>query len=145
MKHVTQKLAEPFRDAGVTSVLAAEARGFVFGTPLAMELGAAFVPVRKPGKLPFETESFEYNLEYGTDTLEIHSDAIAPGERVLLVDDLLATGGTMEACVKLAEWQKAEIVGLAFVIELAFLKGALKLQPYDVHSLISYQTEDANE
>ena len=145
MKHVTQELAERFRGAGVTSVLAAEARGFVFGAPLAMELGAAFVPVRKPGKLPFETESFEYNLEYGTDTLEIHSDAIASGERVLLVDDLLATGGTMEACVQLAERQKAEIVGLAFVIELAFLKGSVKLQPYDVHSLISYQTEDANE
>jgi len=145
MKHVTSELAKPFRDAGVTSVLAAEARGFVFGAPLAMELGAAFVPVRKPGKLPFETESFEYDLEYGTDTLEIHRDAIEPGERVLLVDDLLATGGTMEACLRLAEKQSAEIVGLAFVIELAFLKGLLRLQPYDVHCLISYQTENAGE
>lgn len=145
MKHVTQELAAPYRDEGVTSVLAAEARGFVFGAPLAMELGAAFVPVRKPGKLPFATESFEYDLEYGSDTLEIHRDAIDPGERVLLVDDLLATGGTMEACLRLAEKQKAEVVGLGFVIELAFLNGGDRLQPYPVHSLISYHTEDANE
>jgi adenine phosphoribosyltransferase len=145
MKHVTQELARPFRDSGVTAVLAAEARGFVFGAPLAMELGAAFVPVRKPGKLPFATESFQYDLEYGTDTLEIHRDAIDAGERVILIDDLLATGGTMEACLRLAERQKAEIVGLAFVIELAFLKGAERLQPYPLHRLISYQTEDADE
>ena len=145
MKHVTQELAAPFRDSGVTSVLAAEARGFVFGAPLAMELNAAFVPVRKPGKLPFETESFEYDLEYGTDTLEIHRDAIGAGERVLLIDDLLATGGTMEACLRLAEKQNADIVGLAFVIELAFLNGSQRLDPYNVHSLISYQTEEADE
>ena len=145
MKHVTQELASPFRDSGVTTVLAAEARGFVFGAPLAMELGAAFVPVRKPGKLPFETESFQYDLEYGTDTLEIHRDAIGADDRVLLVDDLLATGGTMEACLRLAENQRANIIGLAFVIELAFLKGTRRLEPYNVHSLISYQTEDANE
>ncbi len=145
MKHVTHQLALPYRESGVTTVLAAEARGFVFAVPLAMELGAAFVPVRKPGKLPFETESFTYNLEYGTDTLEIHRDAIDPDERVLLVDDLLATGGTMEACVRLAEKQKAHIIGLAFVIELAFLRGTQRLEPYDVHSLISYQTEDADE
>lgn len=145
MRHVTRQLAEPYRDDGVTSVLAAEARGFVFGAPLAMELGAAFVPVRKPGKLPFETESFEYDLEYGSDTLEIHRDAIEPGERVLLIDDLLATGGTMEACLRLAEKQQAEVVGLGFVIELAFLNGGERLRPYNVHSLISYHTEDADE
>ena len=110
-----------------------------------MELGAAFIPVRKPGKLPFTTESFEYDLESGTDTLEIHRDAVETGERVLLVDDLLATGGTMEACLRLAEKQKADIVGLAFVIELAFLNGKQRLQPYDVRSLISYQTENADE
>lgn len=145
MRHVTRELAEPYRDSGVTSVLAAEARGFVFGAPLAMELGASFVPVRKPGKLPFDTASFEYDLEYGSDTLEIHRDAIEPGERVLLVDDLLATGGTMEACLRLAEQQRAEVVGVGFVIELAFLKGGERLQPYPVHSLISYNTEDADE
>jgi len=145
MKYVTAQLAAPFRDAGISAVLAAEARGFVFGAPLAMELEAAFVPVRKPGKLPFQTESFEYNLEYGSGALEIHCDAIKRGERVLLVDDLLATGGTMEACLRLAEKQQADVVGLAFVIELAFLKGRDRLQPITVHSLISYHTEDADE
>ncbi|MCH2203397.1 MAG: adenine phosphoribosyltransferase [Fuerstiella sp.] len=145
MKEVIQRIAVPFQNSGVTSVLAAEARGFVFGAPLAMELGAAFVPVRKPGKLPFDTQSFEYDLEYGTDTLEIHRDAVEAGEHVLLVDDLLATGGTMEACLRLAERQHANIVGLAFVIELTFLNGRQRLAPYDVHSLISYQTENADE
>ena len=145
MKHVTHKLAEPFRDLGVTAILAAEARGFVFGAPLAMELGAAFIPVRKPGKLPFETDSFEYDLEYGSDRLEIHKDAVSKGERVLLVDDLLATGGTMEACVKLAEQQQAEVVGLAFVIELAFLKGRDRVSRHNVHSLLTYHTENADE
>ena len=145
MKYVTRQLAAPFRDSEVTAVLAAEARGFVFGVPLAMELGAAFVPIRKPGKLPFETESFEYNLEYGSDKLEIHQDAIERGERVLLVDDLLATGGTMEACLRLAENQQADVVGMAFVIELAFLKGRDRLRPDSVHSLITYHTENADE
>ncbi len=145
MKEVTRRMAEPFRDANLTSILAAEARGFVFGAPLAMELGIAFIPVRKPGKLPFETESFQYDLEYGSDSLEIHRDAIEPGDRVLLVDDLLATGGTVEACLKLAKQQGAEVVGAAFVIELAFLKGRLKLHDHQVCSLIQYQTEDANE
>jgi len=145
MKHVTQKLATPWRDKGITAILAAEARGFVFGAPLAMELGAAFVPVRKPGKLPSETESFEYDLEYGTDTLEIHRDAVEPGQKVLLVDDLLATGGTMEACLRLAEKQHAEVVGLSFVIELSFLNGRSRLAPYAVDSLISYHTENADE
>ena len=97
MKEVIRLLAEPFRDAGITTILAAEARGFVFGAPLAIELGAGFVPVRKPGKLPWETHKFSYDLEYGSDSLEIHSDAIGAGDRVLLVDDLLATGGTAAA------------------------------------------------
>lgn len=141
MKEVIRRLAEPFRDSQVTSVLAAEARGFVFGAPLAMELGAAFVPVRKPGKLPFTTESFQYDLEYGSDCLEIHSDAIGEGDRVLLVDDLLATGGTIEACMKLAQKQQADIVGAAFVVELAFLKGRDKLGDTNVLSLIDYHSE----
>ncbi|MBL8813466.1 MAG: adenine phosphoribosyltransferase [Planctomycetaceae bacterium] len=145
MKEVTRRLAEPFRNAGVTQVLAAEARGFVFGVPLAMELGAGFVPVRKPGKLPFETHRFSYDLEYGSDSLEIHTDAVCANDRVLLVDDLLATGGTIEACMKLAEQMKATVVGAAFVIELSFLNGRKRLDPYPVNSLIRYQTEEADE
>ncbi len=145
MKDVIRRLALPFRDAGVTTVLAAEARGFVFGAPLAMELDAAFVPVRKPGKLPFETHRFSYDLEYGSDSLEIHCDAITSGDRVLLVDDLLAAGGTIEACLRLAQRQNAEVIGAAFVIELAFLKGRDRLKLLPVNSLISYNTEDADE
>ncbi len=145
MKEVIRQLAEPFRDADVSSVLAAEARGFVFGAPLAMELGAAFVPVRKPGKLPFETDTLQYDLEYGTDTLEIHSDAVKQDDRVLLVDDLLATGGTIEACRELAQKQGAAIVGAAFVIELAFLNGHERLSNTTIHSLIRYQSEDTDE
>jgi adenine phosphoribosyltransferase len=145
MKEVTRRLAEPYRDLGITSVLAAEARGFVFGVPLAMELGAGFVPIRKPGKLPFETHKFSYDLEYGSDSLEMHSDAIGAGDRVLLVDDLLATGGTVEACLKLAQRQNAEVVGAAFVIELAFLKARERLKSLQINSLVSYQTEEADE
>ena len=145
MKEVIRRMAEPFRDANLTSILAAEARGFVFGAPLAMELGVAFVPVRKPGKLPGKTESFKYDLEYGSDSLEIHQDAVTHGDRVLLVDDLLATGGTIEACMKLAQQQGAEVVGAAFVIELAFLNGRSRLQNHQICSLLQYQTEDANE
>ncbi len=145
MKEVIQQLAAPFRDANVKSVLAAEARGFVFGAPLAMELGCAFIPVRKPGKLPGDTESFQYDLEYGSDSLEIHKDAVASGDRVLLVDDLLATGGTIEACMKLARQQGAEVVGAAFVIELAFLKGRDRLGDTKICSLLEYHTEDVDE
>jgi len=145
MKEVIGRLASPFRDAGVTSVLAAEARGFVFGAPLAMELGVSFVPVRKPGKLPYETRTLQYDLEYGSDTLQIHSDAVVAGDRVLLVDDLLATGGTIEACMTLAEQQGAEVVGAAFVIELAFLRGRARLGDKQVCSLLEYQTEAADE
>lgn len=145
MKEVIRRMAEPFRESGVTSVLAAEARGFVFGAPLAMELGCAFVPVRKPGKLPGETQQFQYDLEYGSDTLEIHSDAISAGDRVLLVDDLLATGGTIEACLNLARQQEATVLGAAFVIELTFLSGRDRLDDIEVVSLLQYATEDANE
>ena len=145
MKEVTRQLAEPFRNAGVTTILAAEARGFVFGVPLAMELGAGFVPVRKPGKLPYETHKFSYDLEYGSDSLEIHCDAIGPNDRVLLVDDLLATGGTVEACLKLAQRQNAEVIGAAFVIELAFLNARKRLALLCITSLLTYHTEEANE
>jgi adenine phosphoribosyltransferase len=145
MKETIRQLAEPWRDAGITKVVAAEARGFVFGAPLALELNAGFIPVRKPGKLPWKTQRFSYDLEYGSDSLEIHTDAIAAGDRVLLVDDLLATGGTMEACVKLARQQQAEIAGAAFVIELTFLNGRARLAPVPVVSLLTYNTEEADE
>jgi adenine phosphoribosyltransferase len=137
-----QRLADHYRDAGITAVCAAEARGFIFAAPLALELNAAFVPVRKPGKLPFDTQSFHYELEYGSDTLEMHTDAVTSGDRVLLVDDLLATGGTIAACVHLAREAGAEVVGCAFLIELTFLSGREKLDAVDCFSLIQYDGED---
>lgn len=137
-----RQLADHYRGCGVKAVAAAEARGFIFAAPLALELNAGFVPVRKPGKLPFETQAFHYELEYGTDTLEIHTDAFSRGDKVLLVDDLLATGGTMNACAKLVEHSGAEVVGCAFVVELAFLEGRARLAPYNVFSLLSYHGED---
>ena len=137
-----RQFADRFRASKPTAILAAESRGFIFAAPLALELGAAFVPVRKPGKLPFETRRFEYDLEYGSDALEMHVDAIHAGSRVLLVDDLLATGGTIEACVKLAEGSQAEVVGCAFLIELSFLKGRDRLKGHDVFSLMQYHGED---
>jgi adenine phosphoribosyltransferase len=133
------RLALRYRRAGVTAVAAAESRGFIFAAPLALELNAGFIPIRKPGKLPFDTHSFHYELEYGTDTLEIHTDAYQPGDRVLLVDDLLATGGTMRACAQLAEKSGVEVVGCAFVVELSGLKGREKLAPHDVFSLVTYE------
>jgi adenine phosphoribosyltransferase len=122
----------------VDLVLGIEARGFIFGPALAYRLNAGFVPVRKPGKLPAETVRVTYDLEYGSDALEIHRDAIQPGQRVVLVDDLLATGGTMEATVKLAKQLGGEIVGLAFAVELDFLKGRNRFKDYDVFSLLHY-------
>ncbi len=119
-------------------VLGVEARGFIFAPALACRLGAGFVPVRKPKKLPAPTARVSYDLEYGTDTLEIHLDAIAPGQRVVIVDDLLATGGTCEATVKLAKSLGADIAGLAFVVELDFLNGRQRLNGYDVFSLLHY-------
>jgi adenine phosphoribosyltransferase len=133
-----QQMAEPYRDAGVQVVAAAEARGFIFAPPLALELNVGFVPVRKPGKLPFDTHSFHYELEYGTDSLEVHRDGIRPGQSVLLVDDLLATGGTMEACCKLVEESGANVLGCVFLIELAGLGGGKRLARYKPHSLIKY-------
>lgn len=137
-----RQMAEAFRDARVTVVAAAEARGFIFAAPLALEFDCAFVPVRKPGKLPFDTRAFHYELEYGRDTLEMHSDAITNGDRVLLIDDLLATGGTMEACCRLAEQSGATVVGCAFLVELTFLPGRKRLAPHRVVSLIQYDSED---
>jgi adenine phosphoribosyltransferase len=132
------RMAEHYRDAKVDVVAAAEARGFIFAAPLALELNVGFVPVRKPGKLPFDTHAFHYELEYGSDTLEVHRDGIAPGQNVLLVDDLLATGGTVEACCRLVEKSGARVVGCVFLIELASLGGAQRLAPYKPFSLIRY-------
>lgn len=120
-------------------VLAAEARGFVLGTPLAYELNKGFIPVRKPGKLPAEVFHYEYELEYGTDSLEIHKDALKPGDKVLIVDDLLATGGTSEAMVHMAEALGAEVVACIYLIELDFLPGRESLEGYNVHSVINYK------
>ena len=117
---------------------AAEAQGFIFAAPLALAMNVGFVPVRKPGKLPFDTHSFHYELEYGTDTLEVHTDGFSPGQRVLLVDDLLATGGTMEACCRLVEHTEAVVAGCAFVIELTGLGGTRRLAPHKTFSLLQY-------
>jgi adenine phosphoribosyltransferase len=125
----------------VDYVVAAEARGFVLGAAVASRIGAGFVPARKPGKLPREVQSVEYALEYGIDALEVHRDALAGGSRVLVHDDLLATGGTAEACCKLVEAAGAEVVGCAFVVELAFLDGRARLGERDVHSLVVYDSE----
>ena len=131
-------LASHYIERKVDLVLGIEARGFIFGPALAYRLNAGFVPVRKPGKLPAETVRVSYDLEYGSDALEIHKDAIQPGQRVVLVDDLLATGGTMEATVKLARQLGGEIVGLAFAVELDFLKGRERFKEFDVFSLLHY-------
>ncbi len=131
-------LAERFRDESIDVIVAAEARGFIFAVPLALELDRAFVPVRKPGKLPSATHSHDYELEYGTDTLEIHIDGISHGQRVLVIDDLLATGGTVDACCQLVEKAGAEVVCCAFLIELLGLGGAEKIAPRSVFSLIEY-------
>ncbi len=132
------RLAEAFAEQSIDTIAAAEARGFIFGAPLALRLGAGFVPIRKPGKLPYATVSLEYQLEYGTDRLEVHTDAFGPGRRVLLLDDVLATGGTMRACRDLVQQTGAEVVAAAFVIELSFLGGRAKLGPTDVFSLVTY-------
>jgi adenine phosphoribosyltransferase len=131
-------MVEPFRDLGVEIVVGMESRGFIFSAPLGYLLDAGFVPVRKLGKLPAETLTVEYALEYGSNTLEIHRDAIQPGQKVLIVDDLLATGGTVRGTIDLVERLKGEVVGLAFLVELEFLKGRDRLQGYNVSSVIRY-------
>jgi len=129
-------LTQPYRRSAVDIVVGAESRGFIFGTAVARNLSAGFVPIRKPGKLPGKTMKVEYELEYGRDSLEIIQDAIRPGRRVLLIDDLLATGGTMGACCKLVEEFDCRIVGVAFLIELCFLHGREKIKNYPIHSVI---------
>ena len=131
-------LAEPFKDKGIDIVAAVEARGFIFGSAVAEKLGAGFVPIRKQGKLPFETHSVSYGLEYGKDVVEVHTDAVKPGTKVLMVDDLLATGGTMAAACELIEKLGGDIVGLTFLIELAGLNGKEKFKKYTIHTEITY-------
>lgn len=137
-KEVTRLLAEKYSNDNIDAIVAAEARGFIFGGPLAHELHVPFVPIRKPGKLPFQTKSLTYDLEYGTDTLEMHIDAVSEGQRILVVDDLLATGGTVEACCRMITDCGATVVGCAFVIELGFLGGAEKLSGFHPYSLLEY-------
>ncbi len=138
LKFVIEIMTDRYRGAGIDHVVGIESRGFIFGTPLAYLLNTGFVPVRKKGKLPYETVEQEYSLEYGSATLEIHTDALRPGERVLVVDDLLATGGTTEGTVRLVESLGAEVVSLAFLIELSFLNGRERLPGRDVFALLSY-------
>ena len=137
-RETIRRMCEPYRDKKIDVIVGAEARGFIFAPPMAMELGVGFVPVRKPGKLPSETHKFEYDLEYGSDSLEIHVDGVEKGQRVLVVDDLLATGGTVDACCKLIERTGAEVVGCAFLIELKALAGAEKIAPHESFALLEY-------
>jgi adenine phosphoribosyltransferase len=134
-----EMMTNPFRGKNVELVVGAESRGFIFGTAVAQALSAGFVPIRKPKKLPHRTHKITYDLEYGTDSLEVHEDAVLKGQRVLMVDDLLATGGTMKACCDLIDRMGGTIVGVTVLIELTFLPGRKKLEPYDhVHSVIKY-------
>lgn len=136
-RETIRQLADRYRNERVEAIVAAEARGFIFAAPLAVELSAAFVPVRKPGKLPFNTHTFQYELEYGQDTLQMHVDGVKASQRVLVVDDLLATGGTVGACCKLLSHTGANVVGCAFVIELSSLEGRKKID-CPVFSLLQY-------
>ncbi len=140
-RQAVDELAGRYRDADIDAVVGIESRGFIFGGAVAYLLKAGFVPARKPGKLPAETVRAEYELEYGTDAIEMHSDGIEPGQRVLIVDDLLATGGTAAAAAKLVEELGGEIVGIAFLIDLTFLKGRDKLRGHDVFCLLEYGSE----
>jgi len=137
-KKAIDLMAVNYQTRKIDRVVAIESRGFIFGSALAYRLGTGFVPVRKPKKLPSKIEREEYALEYGTDALEIHVDALEPGQQILIVDDLLATGGTAAAVVRLVEKLKANVSGLGFLIELGFLNGRDKLQGYEIHALIRY-------
>lgn len=138
LRFAVDKLAEYAESVGAEVIAAAESRGFIFGMPLAYNLNLPFVPIRKPGKLPADTFNAEYELEYGTDKLEIHKDAFDKGKKVLLIDDLLATGGTSKAMVELVEKVGGEVAGIAYLIELGFLSGRDKLKGYDICSLVKY-------
>ncbi|MDO8749001.1 MAG: adenine phosphoribosyltransferase [Candidatus Omnitrophota bacterium] len=140
-KESVELIAQKFAQEKIDYVVGVEARGFIFGGALATRLNLGFIPVRKKGKLPAKTKGITYNLEYGTDTLEIHQDALNPGDKVLIIDDLLATGGTVRAVADLVEAQGAKVVGLAFVIELVDLKGREKLKNYPIVSLVHFEGE----
>ncbi|NLK95512.1 MAG: adenine phosphoribosyltransferase [Clostridiales bacterium] len=139
LKNSIDSIAKHLKDKNIDVIVGPEARGFIFGVPVAYALGIGFAPVRKKGKLPCETVSIDYGLEYGTDTLEIHKDAIKKGQKVAIVDDLLATGGTIKAVVDLVESVGGEVVSLDFAIELTGLKGRDKLKGYDIYSLVDYE------
>jgi adenine phosphoribosyltransferase len=141
LEYAVDTMVRQYKGRGITKVVGIESRGFMIGTVLAYRLGIGFVPIRKPGKLPAATLKQEYQLEYGTDAIEIHSDAIEPGEKVLLHDDVLATGGTMEAACKLVRQMGGEIVGLSFLVELSFLNPRKKLPLYEIFSLVEYDAE----
>lgn len=138
LTRVINILAEHYEGEKIDKILGIESRGFIFGAPLSVKMGVGFVPVRKHGKLPWTKISQEYVLEYGTDRLEMHADALNPGDRVLIIDDLLATGGTVGAVCSLVEKQKAQVASVAFIVELAFLKGREKIAGRDIFSLIQY-------
>lgn len=138
LKVCIDRFAAEFQGKGIDVIAAAEARGFLFAVPLALQLGVGMVPIRKPGKLPYAKHSYSYDLEYGSDTLEMHIDGIEEGQNVLVIDDLLATGGTVEACCEMIETCKANIVACAFLINLKFLNGDQKLEKYPVFSLVDY-------
>lgn len=138
LKASVEQMAERIAKESCDAIVGIESRGFIFGTAVALHMGLPFIPVRKPGKLPYETVSESYELEYGTDSIEIHKDALEKGQKVALVDDLLATGGTMAACCRLVESLGAEVATCSFVIELEFLKGRDKLTGYPIHTLVSY-------
>ncbi len=138
LRYAVKKLSNYARDKEVDLVVGPDARGFIFGTPIAVELGVGFIPVRKPGKLPRETYTESFNLEYDQASLSLHKDDIKAGQRVLIVDDLLATGGTIEATIRLVEKAGGNVVGIAFLIELAALKGKNKISNYPVFSLLTY-------
>ncbi|MCA1633115.1 MAG: adenine phosphoribosyltransferase [Acidobacteria bacterium] len=140
LRGTVDALCAEFRGERVDTIIGIEARGFIFAPAMAYHLGAGFVPARKPGKLPSECASISYDLEYGQDALQIHRDAVGSGHRVIIADDLLATGGTASAVVKLVEQLGGKVIGLAFVVELEFLPGRKRLEGYDVRSLIKYQT-----
>ncbi len=139
--YAIRKLASIFVDDGIDVVVGIESRGFIIGAPLALELGAGFVPVRKPGKLPYKTIRKEYRTEYSLDAVEMHVDAVNPGERVLVVDDLIATGGTIKAAIELVEQLKGEVVAVAFVVDLPDLKGRERLEGYRVVTLVEFEGE----
>jgi len=138
LQSVVEDLAAPYVGSGVTHVVGIEARGFILATPVARRLSAGFIPIRKPGKLPYTTNSVSYDLEYGTDQLEIHIDALGPGDRVVLVDDVIATGGTARAAIELLAGLDVEVMAMAVYVELSFLEGRLLLDGLPLHALVAY-------